>query len=52
VANSGDSRCIVGRKGQADQITLDHRPDVKSERERYVDALDDVDALDEDSLFP
>lgn len=34
VANCGDSRCIVGRKGKADQITLDHRPDVKSEKER------------------
>jgi len=34
VANCGDSRCIVGRKGKADQITLDHRPQQKSERDR------------------
>jgi serine/threonine protein phosphatase PrpC len=36
VANCGDSRCIVGRKGKVDQITLDHRPQMKAERDRFV----------------
>lgn len=38
VANAGDSRCVVCRKGQAVEMSLDHKPEDESEMERIVKA--------------
>jgi protein phosphatase 1G len=38
VANAGDSRCIVCRKGQAIEMSLDHKPEDEAEMERIVKA--------------
>jgi serine/threonine protein phosphatase PrpC len=34
VANSGDSRCVMGRAGKAVEMSIDHKPDCKTEIDR------------------
>lgn len=41
VASVGDSRALLCRKGKAMKLTIDHTPERKEEKERYVLA-DDV----------
>lgn len=36
VANAGDSRCIVCRDGKAIEMSIDHKPEDKPERERVI----------------
>ncbi|KAJ6704961.1 PROTEIN PHOSPHATASE 2C 60 ISOFORM X1-RELATED [Salix purpurea] len=38
VANAGDSRCVLSRKGQAYDMSKDHKPDLEIERERILNA--------------
>ncbi|KAL7170956.1 hypothetical protein ACSBR2_035752 [Camellia fascicularis] len=38
VANAGDSRCVISRKGQAYNLSRDHKPDLEGERERILKA--------------
>lgn len=38
VANAGDSRCVLSRKGQAYNLSRDHKPDLEKERERIIQA--------------
>ncbi|XP_071742507.1 probable protein phosphatase 2C 60 [Rutidosis leptorrhynchoides] len=38
VANSGDSRCVLSRKGQAYNLSKDHKPDLEIEKERILKA--------------
>lgn len=38
VANAGDSRCVISRKGQAYNLSTDHKPDLEEERERILGA--------------
>ncbi|XP_047048083.1 probable protein phosphatase 2C 70 isoform X1 [Lolium rigidum] len=38
VANAGDSRCVISRKGQAQDLSRDHKPDLPAERERIQHA--------------
>ncbi|XP_027180690.1 probable protein phosphatase 2C 60 isoform X1 [Coffea eugenioides] len=38
VANAGDSRCVISRKGQAYNLSRDHKPDLEIERERILKA--------------
>ena len=38
VANAGDSRCVMGRKGQAVDMSMDHKPDLEIEKSRIVNA--------------
>lgn len=37
VASVGDSRAMLCRKGKALKLTVDHTPERKDEKERYVD---------------
>ncbi|KAL6844577.1 hypothetical protein ACP4OV_025236 [Aristida adscensionis] len=38
VANAGDSRCVISRKGQAFDMSTDHKPDLEGEKERILGA--------------
>lgn len=38
VANAGDSRCVMGRKGVAIDLSVDHKPDLDIEKQRIVNA--------------
>ncbi|PSR96000.1 Protein like [Actinidia chinensis var. chinensis] len=38
VANAGDSRCVISRKGQAYNLTRDHKPYLKAEKHRILEA--------------
>ncbi|KAL5206830.1 hypothetical protein ABZP36_035039 [Zizania latifolia] len=38
VANAGDSRCVISRKGQAYDLSRDHKPELDSEKERILNA--------------
>ncbi|XP_027938829.1 probable protein phosphatase 2C 60 [Vigna unguiculata] len=38
VANAGDSRCVICRKGQAYDLSIDHKPDLDSEKDRIIKA--------------
>ncbi|XP_022852875.1 probable protein phosphatase 2C 60 [Olea europaea var. sylvestris] len=38
IANAGDSRCVISRKGQAHNLSRDHKPDLEVERERILKA--------------
>ncbi|KAI9084534.1 hypothetical protein K1719_033522 [Acacia pycnantha] len=38
VANAGDSRCVLSRKGQAHDLTKDHKPDLEVEKYRIQEA--------------
>ncbi|KAJ8773934.1 hypothetical protein K2173_009365 [Erythroxylum novogranatense] len=38
VANAGDSRCVISRKGQAYNLSKDHKPELEVERERILRA--------------
>ncbi|KAH0707651.1 hypothetical protein KY285_012536 [Solanum tuberosum] len=38
VANAGDSRCVLSRKGQAYDMSRDHKPDLQAEKERIRNA--------------
>ncbi|KAJ1413102.1 hypothetical protein SESBI_19861 [Sesbania bispinosa] len=40
VANAGDSRCVLSRKGQAYNLSRDHKPDLEIESERILRAGD------------
>jgi serine/threonine protein phosphatase PrpC len=38
VANAGDSRCIIGVNGTSVAMSVDHKPDLPSERDRIYKA--------------
>ncbi|KAK1292395.1 putative protein phosphatase 2C 11 [Acorus calamus] len=38
VANAGDSRCVLSRKGQAYNLSRDHKPELEIERDRILKA--------------
>ena len=38
VANAGDSRCVVSRDGRAIEMSIDHKPDLPTERDRIIRA--------------
>ena len=38
VANCGDSRCVLGKKGIALQMSIDHKPTLKEEIKRVINA--------------
>ncbi|KAH7547500.1 hypothetical protein FEM48_Zijuj01G0316600 [Ziziphus jujuba var. spinosa] len=38
VANAGDSRCVISRKGQAYNLSKDHKPDLENEKDRILKA--------------
>ncbi|GLT38261.1 hypothetical protein SLA2020_125210 [Shorea laevis] len=38
VANAGDSRCVICRKGQAYNLSKDHKPDLEVEKDRILKA--------------
>lgn len=38
VANTGDSRCVISRKGEATPLTLDHKPIIYEEAQRIIRA--------------
>ncbi|THU72474.1 hypothetical protein C4D60_Mb04t12510 [Musa balbisiana] len=42
VANAGDSRCVISRKGQAYNLSRDHKPELEAERERILKAGGDM----------
>lgn len=38
VANAGDSRCVLGRSGNAIPLSFDHKPDNEEEKRRIEKA--------------
>lgn len=38
VANAGDSRCVISRKGQAYNLSRDHKPELEVEKDRILKA--------------
>ncbi|KAE7997216.1 hypothetical protein FH972_001870 [Carpinus fangiana] len=38
VANAGDSRCVISKKGQAYNLSTDHKPNLEIEKERILKA--------------
>ncbi|XP_062155038.1 probable protein phosphatase 2C 60 isoform X1 [Alnus glutinosa] len=38
VANAGDSRCVISKKGQAYNLSIDHKPNLEIEKERILKA--------------
>lgn len=38
VANTGDSRCVISRRGEATPLTLDHKPVIYEEAQRIIRA--------------
>lgn len=38
IANTGDSRCVISRRGIAEPLTLDHKPVLLEEAERIMNA--------------
>jgi protein phosphatase 1G len=38
VANAGDSRCVLSRNGKAVDMSIDHKPDMPSEKARIENA--------------
>lgn len=38
VANAGDARCVLSEKGTAVELSVDHKPDLPSERSRVLAA--------------
>ncbi|KAG8379676.1 hypothetical protein BUALT_Bualt07G0113800 [Buddleja alternifolia] len=38
VANAGDSRCVMSQKGQAHDLSKDHKPDLYAEKKRILEA--------------
>ncbi|CAA2974399.1 probable protein phosphatase 2C 60 isoform X2 [Olea europaea var. sylvestris] len=38
VANAGDSRCVLSQRGQAHDLSKDHKPDLEAEKERILNA--------------
>jgi protein phosphatase 1G len=38
VANAGDSRCVLSRNGVAVEMSIDHKPDMPSEKARIENA--------------
>eukprot|EP00249_Psilotum_nudum_P020894 c27886_g1_i5 orf=1148-2221(+) len=38
VANAGDSRCVLSRKGKAYDLSQDHKPELQNEKERILEA--------------
>ena len=34
VANAGDTRCVIATKGVAKDLSVDHKPDLDSEKNR------------------
>ena len=38
VANAGDSRCVLSREGRAVELSIDHKPDLPTERDRIIRA--------------
>uniref|UniRef100_A0A0D9VI45 protein-serine/threonine phosphatase n=1 Tax=Leersia perrieri TaxID=77586 RepID=A0A0D9VI45_9ORYZ len=49
VGNVGDSRCVLSKKGQAIDLTIDHKPYVRTERRRIERAGGRVSAQAEES---
>jgi len=38
VANAGDSRCVLGKKGTAIDLSMDHKPELDNEKQRVIKA--------------
>jgi serine/threonine protein phosphatase PrpC len=38
VANAGDSRCVLGKNGVAEEMSIDHKPDCQVEIDRITKA--------------
>ncbi|KAL6650991.1 hypothetical protein ACP70R_009916 [Stipagrostis hirtigluma subsp. patula] len=52
VANAGDSRCVLSRKGQATDLSRDHKPNVPAETQRIEHAGHNVTVTAEKGNVP